>query len=415
MRDRGRSVMTPSLPRAIGLAFCIQTVISFVAAVAPVIAIEIAAIRQWDVNAIALYLPLLYAVAFAVSFGIPSLLAKWGPIPLAMACIALAAAGELALLGPDWRMVVLAPLIIGLSVGGMNPVTSQILSPHASPRNAALVTALKQTGVPLGAAAAGLLGPLLVHTIGWKSAIVSIVIATFLIAVSLVPVARRTSGQVECAMPRPVRLLEPIKHLIAIPGMISVIIAATAYVVAQFCLRSFLTIYFARDLGLTLSFAGFAFTVSQVAGVAGQLIWAALCARTMTYHGVLMGIGVLMALASGATACATGTWHPMLLLALAALFGFTAAGFVPVVLGTVMRTSPASQAGVLTSALNIFLIGSSLLGPLAFGGVARSLGYSGAFIALAVVCGAGALSCAVGHMAVSSRSSAIARQSLPAG
>jgi MFS family permease len=415
MSDRGTSVATTSLPRAIGLAFCIQTVISFVAAVAPVIAVEVAAVRQWDVIVISLYLPLLYAVAFGASFGIPFLLAKWGPIRLGVACITLAAAGELALLGADWRMVVLAPLTIGLSVGGMNPITSQILSQHASPRNAAFVTALKQTGVPFGAAAAGLVGPLLVHTVGLKSSIVSIAMATFLIAVSLIPVARGISGQVEHGLPRPARLLEPIKELIAIPGMISVIIAATTYVGAQFCLRSFLTIYFARDLGLTLSFAGFAFTVSQASGIAGQLVWASLCRRAMTYHGVLVGIGVLMAVASGATACATGTWQPMLLLALSALFGFTAAGFVPVVLGMVMATSPAGQAGAFTSALNIFLIGSSLLGPLAFGGVARGFGYASAFFALALVCGAGALSCAVGYMVSSSGAGATARQSMPAG
>jgi MFS family permease len=413
MRDRDTS--TPSLPRAVGFAFCIQTVISFVAAVAPVVAVEIAAIRQWDVNAIALYLPLLYAAAFAISFGIPLLLAKWGPLPLGIACIALAAVGELGLLAPDWRIVVLTPLMIGLSVGGMNPVTSQILSPHASPRNAAFVTALKQTGVPLGAAAAGLIGPLLVQTTGWRSAVVSIAIATSLIAVSLIPAACRTSAHAEQTMARPACLLESIKQLMAIPGMISVIIAATTYVMAQFCLRSFLTIYFARDLGLTLSFAGFAFAVSQVAGIAGQLIWAALCGRAMTHHGVLTGIGVLMALASGTTALAGGTWHPMLLLGLAALFGFTAAGFVPVVLGTVMGKSPVGEAGALTSALNVFLIGSSLLGPLAFGGIAGSLGYSGAFLALAVVCGAGALSCAVGHVVSNLGSSGFTRQSLPAG
>src|SRR5262249_11914924 len=158
-----------------------------------------------------------------------------------------------------------------------------------------------------------------------------------------------------------------------------------AFVIAQFCLRSFFTVYLARDLGLTLSFAGLAFAVTQVAGIAGQLFWASMCGRVITHNAVLAVIGALMAAASGATGLATAAWDSVLLLGLASLFGFTAAGFIPVVLGAVMGSSTTSQAGALTSALNIFLIGSSLVGPLAFGGIARGFGYPGAFVALAAL------------------------------
>jgi MFS family permease len=398
--------MTPNLPRAIGLALCIQTGISFLAAVVPVIAVDIAESRQWNVNAIAVYLPLVYAAAFAVSFVIPGLLARWGSVPLGIVCVGCAAWGELALLAPAWQMVLLTPLMIGLAIGGMNPVTSQILSPHASLRNAAAVTALKQTGVPLGAAVAGLLGPLLVNAWGWRSAVISIGIAMSLVAISLLPIAR-IAVQTERSIPRPVRVLEPIKALLAIPGMRGLVVAGIAYVVAQFCLRSFFTVYLVRDLGLTLSLAGLAFTVSQISGIVGQLFWAALNGRFMTSHTVLATIGVLMALASIATAFAAGTWDMALILALSCLFGFTAAGFIPVLLGAVLASSPVDQAGTLTSALNIFVIGGSLLGPLAFGGVATTFGYSAAFITLAALCTAGALCCAMGELSNRVRTPAV--------
>ena len=406
--------MTLSLPRAIGLALFIQTGIAFQAAVVPVIAVEIAASRQWDVNAIALYLPLANAVAFTLSFAIPSLLARWGSVLLGIACIGCAAWGEIALLAPEWRMVILTPLMMGLAIGGMNPVTSQILSPYASSRNAAFVTALKQTGVPLGAAVAGVLGPLLVRASGWRGAVVSIGITMSLAAVSLLPIARM-QARVERSILRPVRLLGPVKELLAIRGMRAVIVAATAYLVAQFCLRSFFAVYLVRDLGLTLSIAGLAFTISQVCGIVGQLFWAALCGRFMTHHSVLATIGVLMALASCVSALATGTWDTVLVLALAGLFGFTAAGFVPVVLGAVIVSSAVHQAGSLTSALNIFMIGGSLLGLPAFGGIATTFGYPAAFIALGALCMAGALSCTMGQVSNRTRSGRLASQSLPAG
>jgi MFS family permease len=303
-------------------------------------------------------------------------------------------------------MVLLTPLMIGLAIGGMNPVTSQILSPHASSRNAAAVTALKQTGVPLGAAAAGLLGPLLVNVWGWRSAVILIAIAMSLMAVSLLPIVRMTA-QIERSIPRPVGVLEPVKALLAIPGMRALIVAGIAYVVAQFCQRSFFTVYLVRDLGLTLSLAGLAFTVSQLSGIIGQLFWAALSGRFMTSHTVLAAIGVLMALASIATAFAAGTWDMAWIMAFSCLFGFTAAGFIPVLLGAVLASSPVDQAGALTSALNIFLIGGSLLGPLAFGGVATTFGYSAAFVALGALCTAGALCCAISELGNRVRTPAI--------
>jgi MFS family permease len=114
-----------------------------------------------------------------------------------------------------------------------------------------------------------------------------------------------------------------------------------------------------------------------------------------------------MALASIATAFAAGTWDMTLILALSCLFGFTAAGFIPVLLGAVLASSPVDQAGTLTSALNIFVIGGSLLGPLAFGGVATTFGYSAAFIALAALCTAGALCCAMGELSNRVRTPAV--------
>jgi len=406
-------IASAGMPRAIGVAFCIQTVISFLAAIVPVIAVEIAATKHWDVNAVTFYVPLVYASALAVGFGVPALLARCGAALLGIICIACAALGQLALLAADWRLVILAPLMIGFAIGGMNPVTSQILSPYASPRNAATITAIKQTGVPLGAVVAGLLAPLFAVAGGWMMAVACSTIIGLSIAGALLPTGL-TSRRREHAPRRPTHPLEPIKRLIALPGIKTVIVAGIAYVVAQWCLRSFFTVYLVRDVGLTLSFAGLAFAATQAAGIAGQLFWATLCGRVMTHHAVLAVIGTLMAVASAITACANGTWGAVALLGVSGLFGFTAAGFIPVVLGAVMTSSTADQAGALTSALNLFLIGSSLLGPIAFGAIAQSVGYSGAFFALAAVCMAGALSCVLGYVVNSSRSGRFAGHSISA-
>jgi MFS family permease len=65
------------------------------------------------------------------------------------------------------------------------------------------------------------------------------------------------------------------------------------------------------------------------------------------------------------------------------LYGLTAAGFVPVVLGEVARRAAPGDAGALTGGANLFLLGGVVAGPLAFGMVATSLGYPAAFVFIA--------------------------------
>jgi MFS family permease len=68
----------------------------------------------------------------------------------------------------------------------------------------------------------------------------------------------------------------------------------------------------------------------------------------------------------------------------AAVLGFSAAGFIPVILGEVARHSAPGQVGALTSGANVFVIAGAFFGPLAFGGIGSVLSYRAAFVGLAI-------------------------------
>ncbi len=92
-------------------------------------------------------------------------------------------------------------------------------------------------------------------------------------------------------------------------------------------------------------------------------------------------------------------WPVSGIMLVAAVLGFSAAGFIPVILGEVARHSPPGQVGALTSGANVFVIAGAFFGPLAFGGIGSVLSYRAAFIALAV----GAAITAVGLLTTARR------------
>jgi MFS family permease len=374
----------PDLSAAIAISLIVQTTISLNIASVPVLAPALAASRNWNVGLITFYAPLLCVAGLVSSFAVPKLLQMFGGMGLSLWCLASTAIGLLCLLLPSPFVVVAAPLVIGLGYGAMNPASSQILGPRTSPRTAGLVMSIKQTGVPLGGVAAGFLVPLIALHSGWHSAVLQLVLGSLVLLALCLPTIGWLNGpKAITAQPR-YRPLEPLKQLLAIPRMKTLQVASMAFVAMQACLRSFFTVYLVDGLGFDLATAGLAFGMSQAAGIVGQIVWAAASDRLLSAHAVMGIIGVLMTAAAMLTAALTRQSSLYWILAVAMMYGVSAAGFIPVMLGEVARRVPAGQVGALTSGANLFLIAGILTGPLLFGAVVSQAGYPAAFIALAM-------------------------------
>jgi MFS family permease len=139
----------------------------------------------------------------------------------------------------------------------------------------------------------------------------------------------------------------------------------------------------APKLPLPIRLAGLIFGVSQAAGIVGQIAWASLSDQVLRPHTTIGLIGLTIAGASLLSAMTTHDWPLIAILSTAALFGVSAAGFIPVVLAEVARKAPNGQIGALTSGVNVFLFAGAAIGPLLFGGLAAYVSYSLAFVALA--------------------------------
>jgi len=385
------------VPAAVLISLVVQATVSLFAAGIPVLAPVIAAERGWNATVIAFYPLVVYVTAFLISFQIPGLLFRMGGMGLSLACVAIGAAGILLLLPPYAAAAALASVAIGFGTGAMNPASSQILGPRTTARTAGLVMSIKQTGVPLGGVMAGALVPMLALRSGWRAAALDLAVIGVALAIALLPSVRWLNGAAASAKPAAFRPLDPVRYLRAIPGMPTLLLASVTFNGMQLCLRSFFTVYLVTNQHFSLVTAGMAFSVSQAAGMAGQVGWAALSDRWLSVHAVMAIIGAIMTTAAFCTAAMTPHWPLGGIALVAAMYGVSAAGYLPVLLGEVVRRSPPGQVGALTSGAQLFPLGGSILGPLAFGGMAAVAGMPAAFVMAAASTLAGTAILAAPH------------------
>jgi predicted MFS family arabinose efflux permease len=385
------------VPAAVFVCLLVQTTMSLLAASVAVLAPAIAAERGWNPTIVAFYPTVVYATAFLISFHVPVLLFRLGGMGLSLASVAVAGAGLLLLLPRCAGAAAAAAVMIGAGTAAMNPASSQMLGPRTTARTAGLVMSIKQTGVPLGGVMAGALVPVLASRSGWRMAAVELASLGAALTIVLLPSAHWLNGAARPATPAALRPLDPVRHLLAMPGLPALLLASLTFNGMQLCLRSFFVVYLVADQRLGLVAAGLALAVSQAAGMIGQVGWAALSDRALPVRAVMAIIGLVMSAAALGTAAMTPHWPLGAVYLVAALYGVSAAGYLPVVLGEVAKRAPPGQVGALTSAAQLFPLSGSIVGPLAFGGMAAVLGLPAAFVLAAASTLAGTAVLAAPH------------------
>jgi len=371
------------LQLAVTLSLLLQTLVSLIVACIPIVAPAVASDRGWSVRLVTLYPTILYIAAFFVSFGVPHLLRVMGGMGLSVGCLTLSAVGLLCLLSPEIALVAGVSLTAGIATASMNPASSQVLGSRTTSRNAAFVMSVKQTGVPLGGVLAGILVPVLVTWFTWRGAVLALFATGIVMALLLIPVARWIDAAAKSTWSASYRPLAPVKELLATPNMPPILVASFFFTAMQMCLRTFFTIYLVSELRLSLVAAGLAFSVSQAAGIIGQVGWATVADRLLSTRWVIILIGLLMITAAGLTATMTVNWPMYAVIAVAAAFGLSASAFVPIVLGEIARRASPGSVGALTSGIQMFILAGAIVGPLVFGAIASRFGFPGAFIAMA--------------------------------
>ncbi len=348
---------------ALAVTLAIQAFTALAATATAVLAPEIGPAVGLNPKLIGVFVGVLYLGAMLASLASGGFIERYGPIRVSQVCTILCALGLVLTTGPAWAFL-FASALIGVGYGPITPASSQLLARTASPHTMALTFSIKQTGVPLGAALAGALLPLIAVSLGWRAAVWAVAGSCVLIALLAQPtratldVGLRQEHRVSLG-----RLFSPLMLVWRSPKLLELTSTAFVYAALQSCLLTFLVIYLNQELDRTLITAGLMLTVATVGGVVGRISWGMVADRWIAPRQMLGLLGVVAGACGLATSSFGPAWPNVAEVLVCALFGVTAIGWNGVQLAEVARHSPRGQAGTVTGASGFITFAGVVVGP----------------------------------------------------
>jgi MFS family permease len=372
------------LPLAATLA--IQALVAMATITVPVLAPAASDELHLSAGLIGLYVSLVYLGSMISSAASADLIRRVGAIRFSQYCLVMCAAGLALLTLGTTPALIASALVLGLGYGPITPASSHILAKTTPPHMMSFVFSVKQTGVPLGGALAGIVVPPLVLLGGWRLgalAVAGLCVLTAAIAQSI-----RAENDADRDPKRPISARGPFRALALVATDANVrrlALSSFFFSALQLCLTTYLVTYLASKLGYTLVEAGLMLAVATTAGIVGRIAWGAAADRSGRPAAVLGLVGIAMAAAAGAMAISSPEWPRAAMIVLCAAFGGTAIGWNGVYLAEVAREAPPGKTVEATGGALFFTFFGVLITPPLFAAIVEGGGsYGMAFAVVAV-------------------------------
>jgi MFS family permease len=279
-----------------------------------------------------------------------------------------------------WEGMLLAAFVIGLAYGPTAPAGSDLLMRVTPKHRRATIFSIKQAGVPLGGASAGLLLPSVAAYYGGVVAALGVAAALALVAAATLGLWR---GAVDDAPPSQIRfnvihmLLAPVRLLALVmhSSQLRLVTAAGFSLgIGQGVIMGFFPVFLSDHAGWSITAAGAAFALLQGLGVGGRVFMGWMSdrrgdpVRTLTWLCFVSG-GTMALLATIGPESST-LWVALL----AALAGLTVISWNGVFLTGLAETATEGRVGEATSAGTFILFAGYVLCPLLMQGLVHLTG-----------------------------------------
>lgn len=382
----------PAWIPALAITLTMQTVSAFLTRMLPVIAPELTAAAGVAPQSIGILAGFVAGGTMWFLLGGSLLLSFFGPVRLLQFGALVGAAATVATVTANWWILLIASFAIGVGYGPSPPAGSEILARSAPAGRRALIMSIKQSGVPLGGAIAGLLLPPIAAWAGWR---VSLLVAAAIAVISAAAVQPwRAQLDVNRDMLRPptavnlfspANLKAPFVVFREIPGMLPVTFAGYCFACVQGCILAFFVTQLTTENRFPLAVAGAAFSVMQLSGTFARVVMGWLADR-------LGGLRALSLLAISSSAMVfvlsqiSPGWSPWLVMLVGIVVGTTSTSWNGVYLAEVARLAPPGRVGDATSGSTFFTFGGYLMAPILFALAIPFAGsYESCFAVLALV------------------------------
>lgn len=387
MADGGGGLKSALVP--IGAMLGTQIMVSLAVLALSVMMPAVARDLAIDAKLVGAFTAVTYAVASLVALASAGVIARLGAVRVCQLALLAAAAGlALNAAAAVWACVA-AVVLIGFAQGPINPASAHILSQRVPRRFFSIVFSIKQTGVPLGFGAAGILLPLLLTWVGWRGASLAAAAAMIGGAALLGLLRRRLDAAMTPPGPSP-GIWRSVRFVLGHRQLRVLGWSALVYVIAQHSFTFFLVTYLYEHCRLSIGEAGFLLFLSQMGGTVQRLALGALGDRIPRLP-LLGWTGVGIAAGAAATAMIEPDTPHWLIGLVVFGYGTVVISWNGVSIAEFAHLSPPGQVAAVASVQTALAFSGAVVGPPAFGVIAALAGYPSAFLAVAACVLAAAL------------------------
>ncbi len=333
-----------------------------------------------DPKLVGLFTAIIYGVATVMALAAAGPVLRLGAVRVCQAALLMAAIG-LALNAMALVIATVAAVIfIGAAQGPLNPASAHILTQRVPREYFGTVFSLKQTGVPIGFALAGVIFPSLLAWIGWQGASLVAAATALLAALLIEPLRPRLDVVVAGSRPssntwRSIRFVMRHEQLRVLG------ISAFVYVIAQHTFTFYLVTYLYENCGLSIARAGALLSLSQLFGTGVRLVSGGMGDRLPRM--LLLGwTGIGMTLGSVAVGLLTAH-TPFWLTAVAVIgYGSVVISWNGTSQAEFAHLSPPGEAAAIAAVQTALAFSGAIFGPPLFALIASQASYRAAFFAV---------------------------------
>ncbi|MCB4823651.1 MFS transporter [Roseicella aerolata] len=346
---------------------------------APIVARDLDAAPHW----VGWQVACVYVAASATSLLSAGALRRWGPARCTQVALASAGAACLLMVLAGLPGAVLGSFLIGIGYGLTNPAATQVLARLAPAGRRNMVFAVKQTGVPIGGALAGLLLPSLALAFGWQGAVLGVALLLLLAAAGFGPFRRHWDGERDTAWPLRAGAGGGFRALRERPGLPGLALTSALYSGFQLALGAYTVTMLVEEFGWSPVAAGAVAAASQAIGAAARLVWGLVADLWRDGMRTLAVIG-LVTVAGGVLLPFALPWPAAAVIGLLCVLGASAAGWNGVLMAEAARLAAPGRAGDAAGGVLAVAFAGVVVGPSLLGGVVGAVGsYALAFALLA--------------------------------
>ena len=389
--------------RTVAVTLAVQALTAMAVAVPAVLAPVAAGDFGRAPTAVGHWVGFSYMVAMFAGLASGTLVGRHGPVRVLQVAVLGVALGLAVGAGTHLALLLVCGALLGAAHGLVNPASSAILAVAAPVRVRSMIFSIKQTGVPLGGAVAGILVPVMLLWTSWQYAVLALALFAAAFIAVLVPFRRIYDNDLRPGERLHLRrFAAPVAEVWENRPILELALVSGVYSAVQISFITYLVSYLKLELAYSLVAAGLMFSAAQIAGVLGRVLWGATADRVLEPRRVLAMLGLTMALCGVAAALFTARWPFLAVLAVCVLYGATAVGWNGVFLAEVARLAPEGRVAIVTGGTQFFTFAGVLIGPPVFGAIAAGTGsYSTGFFLIAAV----PLVASIGLLASGGRSS----------